>query len=82
MDVFESDSYKEYFKILPLLIKDKTIKKIKRLKKSFSAVIVRPVKGYADIYCCHIDSEYSFVFRLNGQSYILLSVGKNSEDLI
>ena len=82
MEVFESYSYKEYFKKIPLPIKDKTIKKIKQLKGSFSAVMVRPVKGYDDTYYCQIDNEYSFVFLLNGQSYILLSVGKNSEDLI
>ena len=81
MYIFESYSYKECFKNLPLPIKDKTIKKIKQLKRSFSPVIVRPVKGYNDIYCCRIDNEYSFNFRLDGQSYMLLSIGKNEENI-
>lgn len=83
MNVSESYKYKECFKKLPLLIKNKTIKKIKQLKKSSSItdpIIAKPIKNYDDTYRCRIDKDYSFVFLLDGQICMLLFVGKNGED--
>lgn len=84
MNVSESYKYKECFKKLPLLTKNKTIKIIKQLKKSSSItdpIIVGPIKDYDDTYRCRIDKDYSFVFLLDGLICMLLSVGKNEEDL-
>jgi len=83
MNVSESYKYKECFKKLPLLIKNKTIKKIKQLKKSSSItdpIIAKPIKNYYNTYRCRIDKDYSFVFLLDGQICMLLFVGKNGED--
>jgi len=62
-------------------MKNKTIRKIKQLEKSFSTVIMRPLKNRADTYFCRINNDCFIALLLDGQFCMLLFVG-NKKDFI
>lgn len=84
MKVFKSSrKFDEYFKRLPLTIKNKAIKELKELKEfPFIAkpIKFKPIKNYKDTYRYPIDNDYSFVLEYHHQILLLLFVGKNEED--
>jgi len=59
-------------------MKNKTIRKIKQLEKSFSTVIIKPLKNRPDTYICRIDKDCFIALLLDGEFCLFLFVGKAS----
>ena len=79
MYFFKSYEFNECFKYLSPIMKNKTIRKINQLDKSFSTVIMRPLKNRPDTYIIRIDNDCSIFLLLDGQFCMLLFVGKDSD---
>ena len=85
MRLIRTNQFKREFKKLPQHVREQTLKKLKLLASNPRHPSLRikkirgTVKGYKDVFEGSITRNYRFLFRVEGDSYILLTCGTHDE---